>query len=162
MSTPVESRDKAIRVLSWLIPITYVLHIAEEWWGGEGYPAYIYRLRGVHMSGTRFLVAQSIGIALVTIGIILARRFGFPSMLLIILATTIMINGITHSYNAINTFSYNPGLVTSALIWIPIGLFVLIRFKEFVSTKRYLIAIAIGVGINVVIGIITMRGGKLK
>ncbi len=63
----------------WVFPLTYLIHIAEEYWGGEGYPAYILRLRGVHMSTARFLVAQSVGLILVTIGVILARRFKFPA-----------------------------------------------------------------------------------
>src|SRR4051812_11903662 len=49
MATPVESRDNAIRVLTWIFPITYLIHIVEELWGGEGYPAYIHRLRGVQL-----------------------------------------------------------------------------------------------------------------
>jgi Protein of unknown function with HXXEE motif len=160
MATPVESRDHAIRILTWVFPITYLIHIAEELWGGEGYPAYIHRLRGVELTTTRFLVAQLIGFLLVTFGILLARRVGFPSMMMIILSTTVMINGITHSYNAINNLSYNPGLLSSAFLWIPLGLLVLVKFKEFVTTKRYLIGMGIGVGINLAIAVITMRGAR--
>ena len=161
MPISVESSDKAVRVLPWLIPITYLLHIAEELWGGEGYPAYVYRTRGVHLSTTRFLVAQFIGIALVSTGIMLARRFGFPSTMLIILATTIMLNGFTHCFNAINSLSYNPGLVTSILIWIPMGIYAVVRLKRFVTYKRFVLAMAIGFGINLAIGVITLRGGKI-
>jgi hypothetical protein len=160
--TPAETRpDKAIYLLSWLIPITYLLHIAEEYWGGEGYPAYIYRLRGVHLSPTRFLVVQAIGLVLVTIGIVLARQFNFPTMMLVILATTVMGNGLTHTFNALQTLSYNPGLLSSVLIWIPMGIFVLVRFKREMNSQRYWTALAIGVGINVAIGVITVRGGRL-
>ena len=153
--------EKAINVLSWLIPLTYLIHIAEEYWGGEGYPAFIYRLRGVHLSPTRFLVAQAIGFVLVTIGIILARQFNFPSMMLVILLTTVMGNTLTHSFNALMSLSYNPGLLSAVLVWMPIGIFVLVCFKSEMSRQRYWLAIAIGVGINVVIGVITMRGGRL-
>ncbi|MEK6280266.1 MAG: HXXEE domain-containing protein [Acidobacteriota bacterium] len=152
---------KAIYLLSWLIPLTYLIHIAEEYWGGEGYPTYIYRLRGVHLSPTKFLVAQAIGFMLVTIGIVLARQFNFPSMMLVILSTTVMVNGVTHTFNALMTLSYNPGLLSSVLIWIPMGIFVLVRFKREMNSQRYRTAIAIGVGINVVIGVITMRGGRV-
>jgi len=47
---------------SWLFPVTYLLHLAEEYWGGEGYSAYLLKLRGVQLSPTRFLVVQAIGI----------------------------------------------------------------------------------------------------
>jgi hypothetical protein len=145
----------------WVFPISYLIHIAEEYWGGEGYPAYILRLRGVHMSTTRFLVAQSLGVVLVTIGVILARRFRFPQMMLIILGAIVLVNGITHSVTALGIRRYGPGLWSSIFIWMPLGIFTLLRFKNGVSGRKYWIAIAIGVGVNVVVGILTMRGGRI-
>jgi len=145
----------------WVFPITYLIHIAEEYWGGEGYPAYILRLRGVHMSTARFLVAQSVGVVLVTVGVILARRFNFPQMMLIILGSIVLVNGITHTVTALSIMSYGPGLWSSIFIWLPLGIFTLVRFRNAISRKRYWIAIAIGIGVNVVVGILTMRGGRV-
>ena|SRR6266851_1645651 len=153
--------DALVNFLLLLLPLTYLIHIAEEYWGGEGYPAYILRLRGVHLSTTRFLMAHSVGFVLVTIGVILARRFHFPQMMLITLAAIVSVNGITHAVTSLSVLSYGPGLYTSVFIWFPLGTFVLLRFKNAVSRKRYWIAIAIGVGVNVVIGIFTMRGGRI-
>lgn len=161
MKPEVMRSQNLISLFSWLIPITYLIHIAEEYWGGEGYSAYIYRLRGVEMSPTRFLVAQAIGFMLVVAGIILARRFNFPGMMLVILTMTMMGNGLTHTYNAIVAQSYNPGLLSSVLIWLPMGTFAVVRFYRATTKARYWTAIAIGIGINVVVGVITMRGGRL-
>jgi hypothetical protein len=151
----------AVKFWLWVFPLTYLIHIAEEYWGGEGYPAYILRLRGVHMSTTRFLVAQSVGVILVTIGVILARRFNFPQMMLVILGTIVLVNGITHTATALSILRYGPGLWSSIFIWMPLGVFTLARFRKGVSTKKYWLAIAIGVGVNVVVGILTMRGGRI-
>lgn len=159
--TPAKFRLDKANLLSWLIPLTYLVHIAEEYWGGEGYPAYIYRLRGVYLPPSRFLVAQAIGFVLVVLAVILARQFNFPTMMLVILSTTVMGNALTHIVSAVTTLSYNPGLLSSVLIWLPLGTFVLVRFKREVSPQRYWLAIAIGVGINVAISVITMRGGRL-
>ena len=162
MTTPTNSTSAAaINFWLWVFPITYLIHIAEEYWGGEGYPAYILRLRGVHMSTTRFLVAQSVGVVLVTIGVILARRFNFPQMMLVILGTIVLVNGITHTATALSILRYGPGLWSSIFIWMPLGLFILVRFRNSVSRKQYWIGIAIGVGVNVVVGILTMRGGRV-
>jgi len=163
------TRELSTRIISarstafwlWVFPITYLIHIAEEYWGGEGYPAYILRLRGVHMSTTRFLVAQSVGVVLVTIGVILARRFNFPQIMLVILGAIVLVNGITHSVTALSIMRYGPGLWSSIFIWMPLGIFTLLRFKNGVSSRKYWIAIAIGVGVNVVVGILTMRGGRV-
>lgn len=151
----------AVNFWSWVYPLTYLIHIAEEYWGGEGYPAYILRLRGVHMSTARFLAAQSVGFILVTIGVILARRFKFPRMMLIILGAIVLVNAITHTLTALSIMSYGPGLWSSIFLWGPLGLYTLIRFRRGVAPKQYWIAIAIGVGVNVVVGILTMRGGRV-
>jgi hypothetical protein len=151
----------AINFWLWMFPITYLIHIAEEYWGGEGYSAYIYRIRGVHLSPTRFLVAQSFGFILVTIGVILARQFKFPRMMLIILGAVVFVNGITHAFTALTILRYGPGLFSSIFIWMPLGVFVLVRFKDEITRKRYWIGIAIGVGINLIVGVLTMRGAKL-
>ena len=44
---PVDASQRIALLLSWLFPLSYLLHIAEEYWGGEGYLAYLLRIRGV-------------------------------------------------------------------------------------------------------------------
>jgi hypothetical protein len=162
MKTPTRRpSDKFTNLWSCLFPLTYLIHIAEEYWGGEGYSAYIFRIRGVHMSSARFLAAQSIGFFLVTLAVILARKLSFPQTMLLILGTIVLINGLTHSYTSISTHSYGPGLYSSILLWLPLGIMTLVHFRSAVSTKRYLMCIGIGVLVNVLIGVVTMRGGRL-
>ena len=154
--------DRATIFWAWLFPLSYLIHIAEEYWGGEGYPAYILRLRGVHMSTARFLVAQSVGFILVTIGVILARRLKFLPMMLVILGTVVAGNALTHTVTALSVLKYGPGLFSSIFIWGPLGIATMFRFKSYIDDQRqYWIAIAIGVGVNVVVAILTMRGGRV-
>ncbi|MEP6569429.1 MAG: HXXEE domain-containing protein [Acidobacteriota bacterium] len=154
--------DRRTILWSWLFPLSYVVHIAEEYFGGEGYPAYILRLRGVHMSTARFLVAQSVGLILVTIGVVLAKQLKFLPMMLVILGALVAGNAITHTVTALSILSYGPGLVSSILVWGPLGIATMIHYKSAIDDQRqYWIAIAIGVGINVIIGILTMKGGRV-
>lgn len=153
--------DRRIILWSWLFPLSYLIHIAEEYWGGEGYPAYILRLRGVHMSTGRFLAAQSVGFVLVTIGIVLARRLKFLPLMLVILGTMVAGNALTHTVTALSILSYGPGLVSSIFVWGPLGIATMVRYKSALDDQRqYWIAIALGVAINVAVGILTMRGGR--
>lgn len=140
---------------SWLFPITYLLHIAEEYWGGEGYSAYLLRLRSVHLSPTRFLLVQSIGLALVIVGIILARRLQFPNLLSVILGSVMLVNGLTHTIFSLANTEYVPGLLTSILLWIPLGIATLLRFRRTMREARYWLCVALGVGINVIIELVT-------
>jgi hypothetical protein len=146
---------------SWLFPLTYIIHIGEEFYGGEGYPAYLKRLRGVEMSSTKFLVGQAIGLALIVVGILIARRLGFPRQLLVILGTVVLINGLSHLVTSSYYREYGPGLISGVLIWIPFGLATLIRFRNSMRTSRYWLYLGIGVGINAAIAVITLQGGKV-
>ena len=154
--------DRSTVLWSWLFPLSYLIHIAEEFWGGEGYPAYILRLRGVHMTTTRFLFAQGLGVVLVTIGIVAARKFKFLPMMLVILGTMVAVNCLTHLGTALSIMEYGPGLISTTLIWGPLGIATMIRFKNALHDQRkYWLAIAIGVAINVIIYVVTMRGARL-
>jgi len=150
-----------VDLCSWLFPLSYLIHVAEEYWCGEGYPAYILRVRGVHLSTTRFLVAQTLGTVLMAAGILLARRFNFPHMMVIIMSATVLVNGLTHTMTSLSSGVYGPGVLSSAFIWIPLSFFCLVQFKRDLSRKRYLIGIAIGLGVNVMVFAITMRGARL-
>lgn len=150
-----------VDLCSWLFPLTYLVHIAEEYWGGEGYPAYILRVRGVHLSTTRFVLAQTLGTVLMAGGIMLARRFNFSYLMVIIMASIVLVNGLTHTMTSLSNRVYGPGVVSSAFIWIPLSIFCLVYFKKDVSRKRYLVGAAIGLGVNVLVFIITMRGARL-
>jgi len=153
--------DNTIIIWSWLFPITYLIHIAEEYWGGEGYSAYLMRLRGVHLGQTRFLLIQSFGVFLMALGVILARRLGFLEMMLVILGATVLVNGLTHTVTSALNGGYGPGLFSSLLIWIPLGIATLFCFKGRVSERRYWLAVVIGLGINSVFTIVTLRGGRI-
>ena len=146
----------------WLFVFTYVVHIAEEYWAGEGYSAHLLRTKGVYMSPSRFLIVQAIGVALMIVGVLIAKRLRFPNALAIIYASTVVGNAATHMVNSLCTFEYEPGLISSIVVWVPLGLFTILYFRNYVlNARRFWISIVIGVVINVVIAVITMRGGRL-
>jgi hypothetical protein len=152
----------AIQIWAWLFPLTYLFHIAEEYWVAGGYSAYLYKLRGVHLSTTRFLVAQAVGVALITIGVLIARWLKFSQIMIVILGATVLVNSLSHIITSAVYFSYGPGLWSSIFLWFPLGLASLIRFYPHIKRKKYWIALAIGFGINVAISIFTLRGGRLQ
>ena len=145
----------------WLFPLTYLLHIAEEYWGGDGYSAYLSRTKGVVLSSMRFLLMTGFGWVLMIAGIPVAQMFGFPQLTMVILGTVFLVNGVSHAVSSAVTARYNPGLVTGMLIWIPLGLVTLVQLRERMSATRYLTAILIGVGIQAVVSLLSLKGGKL-
>ena len=145
----------------WLFPVTYLIHLAEEYWGGEGYSAYLFRLRGVHLSPTRFLAFQWLGVALIVAGVIISQQFKFPRFMLCLLGALVLSNGITHTVTALRHGGYGPGLVSSMLIWIPLGLVTLFRLLGQMSSVRYVVAMTIGFATNGIVALIALRGGRL-
>ena len=146
----------------WLFVVTYVIHVAEEYWGGEGYSAHLLESKGVYMSPSRFLVVQAIGVALMAAGVVIAKQLRFPNAMTVILGAAVLGNATTHIVSSLRSFKYEPGLISSIVIWIPLGLFSILYFRRYLlNATRFWISIAIGIGINVVIAIITMRGGRI-
>jgi hypothetical protein len=143
----------------WLFPVTYLIHIAEEYWGGEGYTAYLFRLRGVHLSTARFLFLQALGVVLICVGIVLSLKLRFPRFMLAILGALVLANGITHTVTALRHGGYGPGLVSCVLIWIPLGLVTLILLQGDMPALRLVVASLIGFSINGAVALIALKGG---
>lgn len=147
----------------WLavFPLSYLIHFAEEYWGGEGYPAYLFRLRGVQLSSRRFVVFQAFGFLLFIAAGVISTWLGFPELMLAILGTFVLSNGISHGITAWLDGRYGPGLMTSTLIWIPLGVATLVMLFGRMSNGRLALGTLIGFAINGAIALMTMRGGRL-
>ena len=154
MTFPTSLALKEYKFWPWLFPITYLIHIAEEVYGCEGYSAYLERLRGIHITPGRFMLAHGVGLILMVVGIVLARQLKFSNFFNVILGMTVLVNSFTHTIQTVIHGEYVPGLVTGLLIWLPLGVVTLMRFKESLSSRRYVLAIALGLGINVVVELI--------
>jgi Protein of unknown function with HXXEE motif len=155
-----DAQSPAIRILSWLFPLTYLIHIAEEYWGGEGYPAYLFRLRGVHLTPTRFLIDQAIGFGLVLFGVLFAKRLKLPRFMPAMFGALVLTNAVTHTATALLYWGYGPGLLSSLLLWVPLGTITLWRVNREMPNRKFFIAVATGIAINGIVALVTLRGGR--
>ncbi len=144
----------------WLFPITYALHIVEEVLGGGGYSAYLERLRGIHLSPIRFMIAQVVGFVLMVLGIFVSRRFKFPNSYCVVLGSVVLVNSLTHTVQTFVHREYVPGLVTAVLIWMPLGIATLLRLIGSVKKFRYWMCILAGVAINLAVELLIISGGS--
>jgi hypothetical protein len=145
---------------AWLFPLTYLIHIAEEYVAGVALAPSPNKIRGANMTATQFLILNGFACALLVIGMVLSRRFGFRQWLLVCLATVVMVNGLFHIAGTIRIAGrYNPGLISGVLIWIPLGIVTLMRMRQSMRPNKYWAAMAVGVGINVIVLLIA-RGGR--
>ena len=148
-------------VLLALFPLTHLIHFAEEYFCAGGYPAYLMRLRGVHLPMAKFVGFQIFGfVFFVTTGLI-SYYLNFPEFMILILGGLFVCNGLSHSITAIWDRHYGPGLITSAFVWLPLGLVAIYMMFGKISNVQFMIATLIGLSINGGIAILTMRGGKI-
>lgn len=149
-------------IWAWLFPLTYLIHIAEEYVAGVALAPSPNKIRGANMTATQFLILNGFACALLVLGMILSRRYGFRQWLLVCLATVVMVNGLFHIAGTIRIAGrYNPGLISGVLIWIPLGIVTLMRMKKSMRPNKYWVAMAVGVGINVVVLLIARSGRRL-
>ena len=109
------------------MPLGYLLHLADEWWGGEGFVAWIERATGATVSPTRFLILNGIvwplACALTIAAILRPKLSWFP----LTFATVLLINAALHFLGTLYTATYSPGLVTALLFYLPFGIAALRR-----------------------------------
>ena len=95
------------------------------------------------------------------VGIVLARRLHFPNLLSVILGAVVLVNGLTHTILSLAYAEYVPGLITSILLWIPLGIATLLRFRRTMREARYWLCVALGAGINGIIELVTSKAGQV-
>lgn len=125
----------------WLFPLAYLLHVIEEIKG-------VGALHGINVSLTAFLILSTAAWLLMTCGILLAQRFGFPQFMEVLLGTTVLLNGLSHIFSSVINRGYDAGVITGSVIFIPLGLPTLISLRNSMRRRRYIIGVVLGMVIQ--------------
>jgi len=137
-----------------LLPASYLLHLAEEWWGGEGFAAWTARAVGSPVSTTRFLVLNSVVwpfFLLLTIAAILRPKLAwFPTTF----ATVVLINAGLHALGSLATWTYSPGLLTGLLLYLPLGTAAIAHGRRVLTPHAFRLAVLLGVIIHALVAVI--------
>ena len=145
----------------WLFPLTYLLHIAEEWWGGEGFPAWINRIAGVRMEAGQFLVWNSLALFCLTVGVFLAMRTKSLRWLPLAFGVAFLLNTLSHLVASLLTASYSPGLVSGLLLWTPLGTVTLLRARKSLSRRAFHAGLIVGGAAHAIVLLLTLLSGQL-
>jgi hypothetical protein len=145
----------------WLFPVAYLIHAIEEFFGGEGLPLTPHRMRGFNLTPVQFIIINSVALLLLIFGLYIARRRGFPHLLMVIVGSIMLVNGSLHVLTAIRTSAYTPGLITSPLVFIPLGAWTLVSLFGDMSWLRYCTGVALGGGVHVIISLLAHNGRNL-
>lgn len=145
----------------WLFPFIYLIHISEEFWGGEGYIHRLLRTKGVVMTPGYFLALTGVACILIIAAVWLATTIKRLQWTLVVVAAALAANGVSHTITGVRTGEYHPGLITGLLLWLPFGIAAIWWLRSFMSKRTYWTSIIIGGGIQFVIPQLVKLGGQL-
>lgn len=138
-----------------LFPLTYALHVAEEYWGGESFWRWASRVSGVSLSEAEFVAINAVGLAVVTVvafsAALSARvaRVGVPA-----LGTIVAVNGSLHLVASLVTTSYSPGVVTGLVLWLPLGVHALRRAWRELSGAEFAAGVLVGLAAHATVSLV--------
>jgi hypothetical protein len=145
----------------WLFPLAYLIHATEEFLGGAGLSLAPHPMRSFNLTPAQFIVLNSAGLLLVIFGLAVARWRGFPHLLMVILGTIMLVNGLLHVLDSLQIGGYTPGLITSPLVFIPLGAWTLFRLRRDMRLLRYCTGIGLGAGVHLLISLLASNGRNL-
>jgi len=136
-----------------LFPLTYALHIVEEYYGGERFFNWMSRIVGIQLTEGMFVRINSIAWTAMLLVCLAATRSASLQWTLVALATTVLLNGTAHTVASLITWTYSPGLVTGLLLWVPLGIVTLRRSRPMLSRGAYWASVAFGLALH---GMVTL------
>jgi hypothetical protein len=151
--------SESFTMTAWLalFPLTYLVHISEEYWCGGGYSNYLMTNYCVELSPEHFVRLQALGVFLMTLGVIAGLILRFPLTMVAILSAIVLGNALVHTIRSIQGWTYTPGLVTAVVLWLPLGSVSLLAVWPFISSGKFTLALAVGFVTNCVVELITTR-----
>ena len=158
MPTTLFNFDKPVH-WAWLLPATYLVHIAEEYWVGIGFPAWVTGLGFARLTPELFLRLNAAAWIVMTIGVALAVAIQPLRFLIVSFSAAVLINGMAHTVASILTMTYSPGLISGLLLWIPLGSMILSRTWRAVPRLQFWAGIIIGITLHAMISLSALASG---
>ena len=133
-----------------LFPLTYLVHIAEEYWCGGGFYNWS-RVLGMQLTQSRFLELNAFAwtvMLLLCLPAVIAIRMRW---VMICFAAAVLLNGSAHAIASIVTASYSPGLFSGLFLWVPLGSYTLLCAYSGMARRAFWAAIVWGVVMHSVV-----------
>ena len=105
----------------WLFPVTYAVHLLEEYFACGGFMVWAQRALGIQFSNGEFVAWNAFALALMCAGAQLVSRDPRLRFIEIALAIAVLGNAAAHVIGSLATWTYSPGLITGVLLWAPLG-----------------------------------------
>lgn len=140
----------------WLFPLTYVVHIAEEYWGG--FPAWASRFSSVSLAPNRFLQLNAYALTVMALCVVLVLTWRSMNFLLVGLGVAVVINVLAHALGCVVTRSYSPGVISAIFLWLPLSGFTLVRAWRNAGRSAFWVGIVVGVSMHGLVSLAAFYG----
>ncbi len=137
-----------------LFPFSYALHLAEEYWGGNGFAEWFSRVLGADISVREFLLINSIIWPLMFLAALQSIRDERFAWVTVSLATIVLLNGAVHLLSSVLTGTYSPGVFTGVFLYIPLGAYGFRRQRRTVVGSRFWRAVGFGLLLHAVVAVV--------
>jgi hypothetical protein len=136
-----------------LLPLAYVAHLCEEWWGGPGFSAWTHAVLGAEVSPERFILINAVALPVFAIGTVYATRSNRFAWFAAALAALLVLNGALHLLATVGFATYSPGTITGVLLYLPLGGLVLRHMSRKLSGQVFARAVLAGIVAHALIAV---------
>ena len=143
--------------IAWLLPVAYLLHLFEEYFGGEGFYSWFSRLLNVNLSSIDFIVINGFGFGITVIIVILYSLDKVGNFLIAALGSLFFVNGIIHLLASLFTATYSPGTVTGIIFYLPLGILVFKKIFPLMSKPQRGLSFISGVALQIIVAIVALN-----
>jgi len=144
--------------LLWLFVPAYLIHLAEEWFGG--FPAWVALIVERPVPETAFVAINAVALMLVIIGLRAATQAEANGWIAVAVATIVLVNTFFHLVGAALTSSYSPGVISAVVLYVPLGSLTMIRALDQSSRAQLARGIQIGVVIHAIVFIVAFASTR--
>ncbi|NNF17780.1 MAG: HXXEE domain-containing protein [Gammaproteobacteria bacterium] len=126
-----------------LLPFAYLLHLAEEWFGGLS--RWSLQVLGNEISIERFIMINALAFPAFLAGTWAAFYSARMVWFVVMLATVLGLNGVVHALATLGFGLYAPGVITGVVVYMPLSFVVLMACKPRISKTVFYAAMLSGV-----------------
>ncbi len=138
-----------------LLPVAFLLHLAEEWFGGIS--AWTLIALGSDISTERFVMINGIAFPIFVAGTVAAYYYPRMAWFSASFAALLGLNGLLHTLATLGLGLYSPGTVTGLLLYLPLSAIVLRASATQLSRSVFASSVLIGVLIHGLISFLAFR-----
>ena len=154
MPTPAAVENPAprhLRTLGPLLLLTFAVHLAEEFWGGIGFSAWVRLHSGIPLTEAIALRLNATFFVVMAVPVTVGWLYRPARWLFVPLGAAELTNGVLHLITSLLTLSYSPGVVSGVLLWIPLGIHVIRTANRIWPTPQIVAGALLGLFLHLLV-----------